>query len=282
MKVLQAKLLWDEISALSSECNHRQCAVAYVTDTTSVAFSDGDILIVDASDESIMAGSTSASELEKLFRLGVELYCCQNLHAKIYLLDNWLVIGSCNLSLKSRSLIEAGLVTDNPEAIQGAQSILQETKEKSLRIDMAFIQRIMQLPVRVSELSSNESVVLPTHFWRLSTLPVAITNDMKCYLHALITVQIGTLKSGCEFYLWSGPRGSESFRAHMWEELGDNERLIKVGEKYVLTEQGVVYFTKRKLDMDKVECFRRAIISGDGTQLPDTITISEREMVRLF
>jgi hypothetical protein len=281
MQVLQGESLWDEISALSIGCRYRQCAVAYVTNTTAVTFSDGDLLIVDASDESIIEGRTSARELEKLFQLGVELHSCSSLHAKVYIFDKWLVIGSCNLSSRSRSsLIEAALVTNNPQALRGAESAIRAIRSKSLRINRAFIQRILQLPVRISEPPNDEATTTPMGLWRLSIPPVAISPDMKCYFHALIVAQIGNLRPECNFYLWPSSDGKEPFRAHM-KTLG-NERLVKDGTKYSLTMNGVAHFMKRakKLDMSKVECFRRAIISGDSTQLPDTIL--KREMVSLL
>ena len=47
-------------------------------------FKKSDVLIVDASDETIASGGTSATLLAALLRRGVKLYSVTGLHAKVY------------------------------------------------------------------------------------------------------------------------------------------------------------------------------------------------------
>lgn len=85
------------IAKLARGGRRRWCAVSYVTDARVVNFQANDRLVVNASDESITGGATSAQELRRLLHLGVSIYLVPNLHSKLYLFEDELIVGSCNL-----------------------------------------------------------------------------------------------------------------------------------------------------------------------------------------
>jgi hypothetical protein len=82
--------------------------------------------VVDASEASVKAGRTCPAELLKLARSGVRIYSVPNLHAKIYVLDRFIYVGSANASDNSaNSLVEAMLATDDRRAVAGARRFVQ-------------------------------------------------------------------------------------------------------------------------------------------------------------
>jgi phosphatidylserine/phosphatidylglycerophosphate/cardiolipin synthase-like enzyme len=107
------------------------------------------VLIVDASDDTIAAGTTSAKLLKSLLQRGVRLYSVPGLHAKVYLFDQTAVIGSANLSKHSTNLIEAAVVTDRPEAVASVSYLIESlrTHKRAAKIDAAFVSRALAIPV---------------------------------------------------------------------------------------------------------------------------------------
>ncbi len=79
-------------------------------------------MVCDASNNAIKTGQTSAAVLKRAFDRGSRLYNLPGLHAKILLLNEKALIGSANASGSSaHSLIEAGLLTDQPTIVATAQ-----------------------------------------------------------------------------------------------------------------------------------------------------------------
>lgn len=140
--------LWNEINRLAEKSKVKMAAVAYVTNDNSIKFEEGDLLIVDASNEAIESGRTSAPLLRRAFKKGAELYSCRGLHAKVMLFDGIALVGSANISQSSeRSLVEAVLLTDNPNIVAMARNFIEKLRENSKLMDMSFINRINALKV---------------------------------------------------------------------------------------------------------------------------------------
>jgi phosphatidylserine/phosphatidylglycerophosphate/cardiolipin synthase-like enzyme len=124
-------------------------AVAYVSSDAIVAFGAGDTLITDATDDAISAGQTRASVLDEAFRRGATLYSCPDLHAKVLVFRGTAVIGSCNLSASSaNTLTEAAWVTTGATAVTASRTFITGLISHSHLIDRAFLDRILQIPVR--------------------------------------------------------------------------------------------------------------------------------------
>jgi hypothetical protein len=149
MNRLFSDTLWDQIRTLASAAQPKAAAVAYVSSDAIVAFGAGDTLVTDATDEAIRSGQTSARILRAAVSRGAAVYSCPNLHAKVIVLGNTVVVGSCNLSSRSAEVLsEAAWVTDDAAAVTAATNYVQGLARQSVRVDSSFIARILQIPVR--------------------------------------------------------------------------------------------------------------------------------------
>ena len=64
MQSIHTDSLWTEIERLATASRYRVAAVAYVTDDEIVQFGEGDLLVVDASDNAIKTGQTDRRVLK--------------------------------------------------------------------------------------------------------------------------------------------------------------------------------------------------------------------------
>jgi len=121
--------LWKEVSARARKALGRRAAIAYVTKDL-LHLGRGDVLITNASTACIAGGNTDAKLLRRLSRKGVAVYHCEDLHAKVVLLDlpngKIAVVGSANMSGSSGTLVEAGLLTDNASIASGVESLIEQ------------------------------------------------------------------------------------------------------------------------------------------------------------
>jgi hypothetical protein len=144
-----AEDLWKMLEALSKKSQRRMAAVAYLTSEERVRFEEGDVLVVDASDDAIGGGLTSARMLARLRRRGVSLYSFPGLHAKVLVFDDRVFVGSSNLSSNSERLLEAGIVTDSVKAMAEAEFLIRSLRGHpgATEVDEVFISRAMTIPV---------------------------------------------------------------------------------------------------------------------------------------
>lgn len=108
--------LWPTISRLARGSMRSHVAVAYLgTDASKLLrLKSGDSLVVDMSEAAVKNGQTNPSEVERYLDKNVDVYNCPNLHAKTFVFDNYVVVGSANVSKHSQNnLIEAGLVCED-------------------------------------------------------------------------------------------------------------------------------------------------------------------------
>lgn len=295
MGLLDSSKVWTKLSELGREKGRRWCAVAYVTDAQIIDLKEGDRLIVDASDMAIKSGSTSAQELQRLLDMGVTLYSKANLHAKAYLFERDLVVGSCNLSVSSQcTLVEMGFHSSDAKDIKAAEDAFEKLVESADDINEEFVARILVLPVtpRSSEAAPQGNRIKrtkmppspevpsypPSQLYRLKEPPRAGTPEMECYVQALFEAQLGGLDEdvvGVEFKLWPRKRDNkEPFRQHM---LPKNDRLRGGNGTYKLTVDGVKHFKERELDREMVEAFLKAVAEGDSSYLPSSLKGIELE-----
>jgi len=147
LKLLSSNL-WSEIETLATNAKRKQVAVAYVSEELHIKFKTGDTLITDASDEKIASGSTSKRLITDAFRRKVKLYSLQNLHSKIFIFDDVLIVGSTNISSSSRNrLYEAGIVTDDIQLVSSAQKLLEKYKKHAEKVNSSFIQKIKAIEI---------------------------------------------------------------------------------------------------------------------------------------
>lgn len=147
MNELLSAGLWPRLKQLAKSAKKKHAAIAYVTDDTKIAFGKGDVLITDASDESIKSGQTRAAVLKAAWKRKAQIVSIRGLHAKVYVFDKYAVIGSANLSKESEKRTEAALLTDQPTVVSAARLLIDRLKEDGDVVDEEFIERICKLPV---------------------------------------------------------------------------------------------------------------------------------------
>ncbi len=83
-------------------------------------------LLVDASEKAVKSGQTCPAELLKLYYKGVKVYSLENLHAKIYVVGNTLLIGSANVSGNSSKVLQEAIIkTNDKQAINDAKAFIE-------------------------------------------------------------------------------------------------------------------------------------------------------------
>ena len=125
---LITKNVWAEITkAVKTSKVKSMVAVAYFGQNAAamLPLKKGSILLVDASEKSVKCGHTCPAELLKLYYKGVQIYSLENLHAKIYLVDKNMFIGSANVSGNSaRVLKEAIIKTNDKRSLEDAKEFI--------------------------------------------------------------------------------------------------------------------------------------------------------------
>jgi len=83
----------------------------------------GDTLVVNDSALALTTGATNPHEIEKFKKKGVRCYGNEDLHAKLFVSDNYIVVGSANASSNSKNnLIEACLTVKSQDMAEEAEA----------------------------------------------------------------------------------------------------------------------------------------------------------------
>lgn len=141
--------VWSEVNDLISNSNKKKMiSIAYVT-SNKLKLTEGDVLICDASEYSIKNGETSVKVLQTYLSQGVEIYSLEQLHSKFLVSEDFLVIGSANLSENSaENLIESAVITECKDLIKEAISFFKELKATSVSISIEKIKELSEIPVK--------------------------------------------------------------------------------------------------------------------------------------
>ena len=119
--------LWKEINLRVKSAKSVHAAVAYFTQAKLLPLKKGDRLVVNLSPQTLKAGSTDPSELEKLVRRGVRVFSRNNLHSKIIITDDGVIVGSANISKSSESTLdEAAIFTNDRSVIRRAKTFMDQ------------------------------------------------------------------------------------------------------------------------------------------------------------
>lgn len=120
--------LWPRIGTLAKKSKRSHVAVAYLGPTAAelLPLKKGDFLVVDMSTRAAKSSQTDPREVRKFKTKGVDVYSCQNLHAKVFVFDNQAVVSSANVSQRSKNfLCEAGIVTTDPVVVDSARRFVE-------------------------------------------------------------------------------------------------------------------------------------------------------------
>ena len=138
---------WAAIKEALNKSNGRVvAAVSYIgKDAAAVLpLREGDLLICDASDVTVKAGSTRPEGLRALHARGVEIHSIQGLHAKVVVLPRSTFVGSTNASARSsRELYEAVVETGDPVVRRNLRRWIEDFKTRPLT--RAEIERLAKI-----------------------------------------------------------------------------------------------------------------------------------------
>lgn len=245
MNELLSDSLWDTIKRLGKKASSKRAAVAYVTSEEFVKFTEGDVLVTDASDHAIALGQTDAQVLANAFKRKAELYSLPGLHTKVLLLGGTAVIGSANLSAGSATnLIEAAWVTDAPAPVGMATSLVQQLTSQAQRIDEAFLERILKIEVKAHPKPAGgaakpKKVKIPKHV----TWIIGVHELVKDFPAEQAAIQSGTAtaegkvtkpSSDVSWIRWTG---TSRFRS----EAKEGDTLIQVWSRRKAKKPSAVY-----------------------------------------
>jgi hypothetical protein len=94
----------------------------------------GDRLVVDMSMGAVRQGVTNPREIERLMQRGVQVFTRASLHAKFFLIDEVLIVGSSNVSQSSQAVLdEAALSTTSQRAMQSARQFFDQLCSEPVR-----------------------------------------------------------------------------------------------------------------------------------------------------
>ena len=133
--------IWTTINKLSQKSKRTKIAVAYFGTgaTKQLSLKTGDTLVVAMGLNNVKSGQVNPFEIEILLDKGVNLFNLSNLHSKIYLFDDKVIVGSANVSTNSAStLIETGILTDDKQIIKEANKFI--TKNCVEKIERDYIE----------------------------------------------------------------------------------------------------------------------------------------------
>jgi hypothetical protein len=115
--------LWNELKTRIAKAKMVRAAVAYIGNDAArmLRLREGDKLVVDMSLPRIRRGGTDPREIRKFMRDKVEVFSRASLHAKFFIIDNIVIVGSSNISKHARdNQDEAAILTDDPAVLARA------------------------------------------------------------------------------------------------------------------------------------------------------------------
>jgi len=177
--------LWPTITRLARKSKRKYVAVAYFGHGANriLPLSKGDSLLVDMSIDAVKSGQTDPNEIEKYFKKGVDVYTCSNLHAKTYVFDNTLIVGSANVSQHSRiNLIEAGLLCKDTDVIVQMIGWIKSLQTEPITPEyIKQCKKVYEPPKMRFSASKKKGVGIPQHsrLWILSVSPTDYSDQEK-------------------------------------------------------------------------------------------------------
>lgn len=136
--------VWPQITMRVKRTPNRcMVAVAYFGKGASkmLPLEQGSTLIVDMSKAAVGSGQTHPKDILKLVKGGVDVHSVQNLHAKVFVIDNRAYVGSNNASNHSAAnLIEAAIETSDRSVVASCRRFV-----KSLRGELVTQQHAVRM-----------------------------------------------------------------------------------------------------------------------------------------
>jgi PLD-like domain len=130
--------IWTTINKLSQKSKRTKVAVAYFGTGAAkqLKLKIGDTLVVAMGLTTVKSGQVNPFEIEILLNKGVKLLNLPNLHSKIYLFADKVIVGSANVSTNSaETLIETAILTDDKQTIKDANKFIIENCVEKIEAD---------------------------------------------------------------------------------------------------------------------------------------------------
>ncbi len=141
-EVITGRKVWSTITAAVERTpkGERCVAVAYLGADARrlLPLSGGDTLVVDCSERTAAAGQTNPAVVREYIKTGINVYWCDNLHAKVYVLGDKAIVGSPNISSTSEGVLtEAIAVIRERRAIDQARKFVYSLATAEHLVDEA-------------------------------------------------------------------------------------------------------------------------------------------------
>ncbi len=127
-ELFTGKTVWPEIRRVGRVSRVHHVAVAYLgSDAPNLLpLRAGDTLVVDLSENTVRTGSTNVEAASRLLKRGVRLFTASYLHAKLFVFDNVILVGSANASGHSAdTLVEAAARISNAGIAHAARQFVK-------------------------------------------------------------------------------------------------------------------------------------------------------------
>lgn len=134
-KLLTAREVWTEIRLAVRRGRSRHVAVAFLGSASPrlLALRSGDLLVVNLSESAVRNGSTSVRAARAFYRRGVHLCNSEQLHAKLFVFDDTVIVGSANASENSASiLLEAAVKITDERVAARARKFIQSLAHQTV------------------------------------------------------------------------------------------------------------------------------------------------------
>lgn len=128
--------LWEELRDKVKKSKSVKAAVAYLGSGGAdlLSLKKGDTLVVNMGMQTVTQGITSPKEVQRLMKRGVSVFSRTTLHAKFFICDKSLIVGSANISNNSQNVLdEAGSVTNCPQALRRADDFFDKLCTEPVR-----------------------------------------------------------------------------------------------------------------------------------------------------
>lgn len=256
-KILQDNL-WPTITKLARQSKRKHVAVAYLGRGANklLPLGKGDSLVIDMSQEAVKNGQTDPNEVEKYIKKGVNAYTCSNLHAKVYIFDRTLIVGSANVSQHSRyGLVEAGLLCQDSDVLTQTLGWIRSLQVEPITMGYVEFCKTLYNPLktRYDTKRKRKYTTTPTHYslWVLSVSPVDFSDREDRLCEAEREKASKKLKDARKFEVssirWTG-------KSHITEHIREGDLVVQIWNERGKTE---VYPPSRVIHITKYQSFDR-------------------------
>lgn len=170
--------LWSELSARVKQARKVKAAVAFLGSGGAdlLPLKKGDTLVVNLGLQTVKQGATSPKDIQRLMKRGVTVFTRSTLHAKFFICDGALLVGSANISSNSQQVLdEAASLTTDSAAIRRASNFFDKlctepVRPSYLKLCMAAYRPPVFSPVIKTDKARRQRRVIEAKLWFIGGL----------------------------------------------------------------------------------------------------------------